>query len=72
MQYLKLKKIREERGLTLKQVGRATHYSDITINFAENMRRYQGKKKDSRRDDFWRAMSDFYGVPAEELQEVIE
>lgn len=66
-----LRKARQERGLTLHEAGKLTHYSYNAIGRAERGDLYKGDKKDKRRADFWRAMSDFYGKSIKELQEEV-
>ena len=66
----RMKRAREERGLTLSEVAEATNYSYGAVALAENGKRYQGTKKDVRRDAFWETMSEFFKVPAEELKQI--
>ena len=67
----RMRQIRIERGITVEKVSKATFYSNQAIQHAETGREYQygeGIRRDKRRDRFWKAMSDFYGVPEEELR----
>lgn len=66
----RLREARLARGLRLKDAAEATHYSYGAIARAERGILYAGNKKDIRRAEFWRIMSDFYGIPADELQRV--
>lgn len=61
---------RTRRGLTLRDVGKMTNYSFGTIHRAERGKLYVGGKSDKRRDEFWRAMSEFYSTPRAELERV--
>lgn len=67
-----LRKARTDKGLTLQAVADMTHYSYGTIARAERGLLYTGTKPDVRREAFWTAMSDFYGIPENELKEVYE
>ena len=64
----RMRQIRLERGLTLENVAADTHYCHVTIGRAETMDQSTFKRKDIRRDAFWETMSNYYGVPAEELR----
>lgn len=66
----RMREERTKRGLTLRQVAKKTNYSYGTIARAEMGNLYVGTKKDIRRDGFWKIMSDFYGVPKEELMKM--
>ena len=65
---LRMRQIRRERGLSLKQVAAKTYYAEQVIGGAERGIHYNGETFDKRRDDFWKAMSKFYQVPVEELR----
>lgn len=65
-----LKQARLAKGLSLREVAQRTNYSYGAIMQAERGLRYQGKKKDTRRDAFWETMSRFYEIPAEELMKI--
>lgn len=64
----RMREIRLERGLSLEDVARATHYTQQTLLESEIGHRNHGAKKDIRRDTFWMTMSKFYGIPADELR----
>lgn len=64
-----LRRARLERGLTIDELGKLVHYSHSAIARAERGTLYSGKKKDVRRDEFWKTMSEFYGIPEEKLKE---
>lgn len=66
----RMREERTRRGLTLRDVGKMTNYSFGTIHRAERGKLYVGGKSDKRRDEFWSAMSEFYGVSKEELSKV--
>ena len=66
----RLKKAREDMGLTLREVSERTNYSYGTLARAETGDLYKGKKPDIRRDAFWKTMSEFYQIPAEELMKI--
>ena len=63
-----MRQIRRERGLSIRQVSEKTFYCPQSIASAERGEHYHGQAKDVRRETFWKAMSDFYQVPIEELQ----
>lgn len=65
---LRMRQIRRERGLSLKQVADKTFYCGYAIGCAERRVRYQGDDSDERSTKFWKTMSDFYGVPVEDLR----
>ena len=69
----KLREARIRRGLIIEDVSRATGYSWSQIAKSElgTTNRNASKKRthDSRTDLFWQAMSDFYGIPEEDLRE---
>lgn len=69
----RMREIRRERGLTLREVAKATYYSPQAIGNAERGTLYyrtggSHRRYDARRDQFWETMSKFYGVPSEELR----
>lgn len=69
----RMREIRRERGLTLREVAKATFYSPQAIRNAEVGASYYRtggslRRFDTRRDQFWETMSKFYGVPSEELR----
>ena len=67
-----LREARLARGLSTYEVAKLTYYSYQTIQRAELGTLYRGKKADVRRRQFWETMSELYGKPIEELQEVSE
>lgn len=67
-----LRQARLERGLTLRQVEKATFYSHGTLSRAERGDLYIGNKSDIRREAFWRTMSEFYGKTVEELKREVK
>lgn len=68
----RMREIRRERGLTLREVAKATYYSPQAIRNAEVGASYyrtgSRRRFDTRRVQFWETMSKFYGVPSEELR----
>lgn len=68
----RMREIRRERGLTLREVAKATYYSPQAIRNAEVGASYYRtgihRRYDTRREQFWKTMSTFYGVPVEELR----
>lgn len=68
----RMREIRLERGLTLENVARDTHYHHVTIGKAEREIYDPNRKKDVRRDAFWETMSTYYGVTVEELRRRVE
>lgn len=64
----RLREARLERGLSLRDVGKAIHYSYITIERAERGIMYNTEVPTKAAEEFWRIVSDFYGIPAEELK----
>lgn len=64
----RLREVRLERGLSLRDVGKTIHYSYVTIARAERGVIYNTEKPTKSAQEFWRIISDFYGVPEEELK----
>lgn len=64
-----LREARLSRELSIYEVARLTHYSYQTIQRAELGTLYKGNKPDVRRKQFWEAMSEFYGIPEDQLKE---
>lgn len=65
---IRMRQIRRERGLSLRQVAEKTFYCEQAIGSAERGIHYNGEDFDDRRDKFWKTMSEFYKVPVEELR----